>query len=100
MLTAGKKAKNAGKKIGGKTVDDITAEPQMQGMMAPAAAGGKGKSKKVLLIPNEKYFIFRFINQGYMLFRIVKNFTCKFLWNSSCLAFMFLLPMMFEVLCE
>ena len=52
------------------------------------------------LFQNDKWFLFRWINNGYFVFRIVKNFTCKLLWNGSCLAFMFLMPMMFEVLCE
>ena len=52
------------------------------------------------MIPNNKWFLFRFINQGYRLFTIVKKFTFGLLWNGSCLAFMFLMPIMFEVLCE
>ena len=52
------------------------------------------------MIHNNKYFIFRFINQGYNLFYIVKNFTQKLLWNSSCIAFMFLMPMLFEIMSE
>ena len=40
------------------------------------------------------------INHGYKLFSIVRGFTAKMLWNGSCLAFMFILPMMFEVFTE
>ena len=40
------------------------------------------------------------INQGYMLFNIVKKFTLKIMWSGSCLAFMFLMPVMFEILTE
>ena len=64
------------------------------------ARQAKKRGAKRVLINNNRYFIFRFINQGYNLFYIVKNFTQKLLWNSSCIAFMFLMPIMFEVLCE
>lgn len=40
------------------------------------------------------------INAGYFVFAIVKKFTKRLLWNGSCFAFMFLMPIMFEVLCE
>ena len=61
---------------------------------------GNKKGGRVLLIKNPTNFFYRFINEGYHLFRIVKIFTFKMLWNGSCLAFMFLMPIMFEVLCE
>jgi Sec-independent protein secretion pathway component TatC len=35
-----------------------------------------------------------------MLWNIVKKFTFKLLWNGSCFAFMFMMPIMFEVLTE
>lgn len=53
-----------------------------------------------LILNDKNNFFFRMINSGYFVFRIVKNFTTKMLWNGSCLAFMFLMPMMFEVMCE
>lgn len=40
------------------------------------------------------------INHGYKLFTIVKGFTYKLLWTGSCFAFMFLLPILFEINCE
>ncbi len=66
---------------------------------------GKGGKKKKMagkdkLIKNDSNFIYRFINQGYMLWNIVKKFTFKLLWNGSCFAFMFMMPIMFEVLTE
>ncbi len=67
-------------------------------------AGKGGKKKKMAgkdkLIKNDSNFIFRFINQGYLLWNIVKKFTFKLLWNGSCFAFMFMMPIMFEVLTE
>ena len=67
-------------------------------------AGKGGKKKKMAgkdkLIKNDSNFMFRFINQGYMLWNIVKKFTFKLLWNGSCFAFMFMMPIMFEVLTE
>ena len=69
--------------------------------MAPAAKekkkGGSGKDK---LIKNDTNLFFKFINGGYSLFRIVKTFTFKLLWSGSCLCFMFMMPIMFEVLTE
>jgi len=72
--------------------------------VAPIEHGKSGAKKKQAgrdkLIKNDSNFFFRFINAGYSLFRIVKTFTFKLLWNGSCLAFMFLLPIMFEVFTE
>lgn len=66
----------------------------------PGAPQKPKSDSQIKLIQNDKRFIFRMINRSYFVFRIVKNFTFKLLWNGSCLAFMFLMPMMFEVLCE
>ena len=75
-------------------VIQIDIRPQMMRM-------GKKKASDMKLIQNDRgNFFFKMINSGYFVFRIVKNFTTKMLWNGSCLAFMFLMPMMFEVLCE
>lgn len=40
------------------------------------------------------------INHGYKLFSIVKGFTFKLLWAGSCCAFMFMLPVLFEIFSE
>ena len=40
------------------------------------------------------------VNHGYKLFTIVKSFTFKLLWTGSCFAFMFMLPVLFEIFSE
>jgi len=40
------------------------------------------------------------INHGYKLFSIVKSFSFRLLWGGSCLAFMFLMPVFFEIFTE
>ena len=64
------------------------------------ASAKKAASDKNKLIKNDTNFFFKFINTGYQLFNIVKRFTFKMLWNGSCFAFMFMMPIMFEVLTE
>eukprot|EP00347_Sterkiella_histriomuscorum_P005071 403358011 len=75
---------------------------QMPGM----PAGMPGQKKKAdtavaKLIKNDKNNrIYQFINKGYALFIIVGSFGRKLLWFSSCMAFMFVLPMGFEIFSE
>ena len=53
------------------------------------------------LIQNDKNSrIYRFINYGYGFLFIVWNFGKKALWFGSCITFMFLLPMGFEIFME
>ena len=44
--------------------------------------------------------LFKGVNHMYKLFTIVRSFTFNFMWKGSCLAFMFIMPIMFEVLTE
>ena len=64
--------------------------------------GGKkgGIAEKDKLIKNDNNMFFRMINHGFHLFNIVKRFTFKLLWTGSCFAFMFVVPMLFEVMSE
>ena len=43
---------------------------------------------------------FRMINHGYKLFAIVKSFSFRLLWTGSCFAFMFIMPVFFEIFSE
>jgi len=52
------------------------------------------------LIKNDTNMCYKGVNLMFKVFKIVKDFTFKFLWKGSCLAFMFLMPIMFEVLTE
>lgn len=61
---------------------------------------GKGIAQKDKLIKNDSFMLFKLINHGYKLFSIVKGFTFKLLWTGSCFAFMFMLPVLFEIFSE
>ncbi len=53
------------------------------------------------LIQNDKAnFFYRIINYSYGFGYIIWNFGKKLLWFGSCVAFMFLLPMGFEIFVE
>ena len=79
--------------------------------MNPAALGGgmpmgnmpsKKKEEKIpKLIQNDtKNKFYKFINKTYQLFFIVNTFVRKLLWFGSCIAFMYIMPMSFEVFTE
>ncbi|CDW88666.1 UNKNOWN [Stylonychia lemnae] len=88
----------------------------MQGMGMPGAMGAPKKKAEVVipkLIANDKNNrIYQIINKGYALFYIVGSFGKKLLWFTSCsiylfkiinnylVAFMFILPMGFEIFSE
>ena len=52
------------------------------------------------MIKNDTNVVFKGVNWMYYLFCIVRKFTFKALWTGSCVGFMFMMPIMFEVLTE
>jgi hypothetical protein len=61
----------------------------------------KKKPEEIKLIKNDKNNkLYQIINAGYKFVYIVSTFTRKLLWFGSCLAFMYLLPMSFEIFTE
>ena len=76
----------------------------MQGGMPgiPGAAPQKKKAAEIpKLIANDKNKpLYKAINSFYKWVFIVWNFSKKFLWFSSCVAFMYLIPMSFEIFTE
>ena len=69
----------------------------MRGKKKPSKGGLKPEEK---LIQNDNNMLFKGVNHMYKLFTIVRSFTFNFMWKGSCLAFMFIMPIMFEVLTE
>lgn len=72
-------------------------------MAQMAQSQNKAKVKKgpVKLIENDKgNVLYKCINQGYTFFMWVKKTTGRILWIGSCCAFMWLMPMGFEMLAE
>lgn len=54
-----------------------------------------------LLIQNPKgNLMYRIINQGYLVFMIVKDFSTRILWVGSCCGMMFMMPLAFELFNE
>ena len=45
-------------------------------------------------------YLYKFINMGYSLFMIVKDFSFRMLWFGSCVGLMFVFPMSFEMFNE
>lgn len=74
--------------------------------MPPSTLKGKKKDgekglKFGKLIQNDKgNFLYRSVNYGYNFFMIIKDFTFKLLWGSSCFAFLFVFPCAFEMFNE
>ena len=72
--------------------------------MAQRGKAPKGKGAKFYRFGRvyevEGNIFHRVVNTGYNLFMIVTDFSKKLLWFGSCAAFMFLLPMGFEIFCE
>ena len=67
--------------------------------------GGPAPKKKAAedfkLIKNDKNSkLYRVINAGYKYVMIICNFSKKLLWFGSCIAFMYLIPMSFEIFTE
>lgn len=70
-------------------------------MGAPPGAKKKKEDQIGKLIQNDKNNKFyQFINASYKLFYIVSVFAKKLLWFGSCMAFMYLMPMSFEIFTE
>jgi len=69
-----------------------------------AASQSKEQTKKkgpVKLIENDKgNALYKMINRSYTMFMWVKVTTGRILWIGSCCAFMWLMPMGFEMLAE
>ena len=77
------------------------------GMPMPGAMGAPGgkKKKEVRQIPkifkdDKKNWVYWIVNKGFAVVYIVWDFSKKLLWVGSCLAFMFLVPMSFEIFNE
>ena len=77
----------------------VLSRPKMRGKKKKGGKKG-GIAEKDKLIKNDNNMFFRMINHGFHLFNIVKRFTFKLLWTGSCFAFMFVVPMLFEVMSE
>jgi hypothetical protein len=59
------------------------------------------KEKIPKLIQNDsKNKFYKLINKTYQLFFIVNSFVRKLLWFGSCIAFMYIMPISFEVFSE
>jgi hypothetical protein len=74
----------------------------MGGPMGPAGAKKKKEGPVIpKLIQNDKNSkLYKCINYGYKLVYIVGSFAKKLLWFGSCIAFMYLMPMSFEIFAE
>ena len=80
----------------------------MGGMPMGGAPGGMGapkKKKEAFVIPklikNDKNnIVYKIINQGFKVVYIVYDFSKKILWFFSCLAFMYFVPISFEIFSE
>ena len=59
-----------------------------------------GSSKNKLIVDDKNNRLYQLVNMGYKLFVIVRDFTYRILWVGSCLAFMWMMPAMFEIFFE
>lgn len=69
------------------------------GHAAPKKEEKKDKIPKLIQNDSKNKF-YKLINKTYQLFFIVNSFVRKLLWFGSCIAFMYVMPISFEIFSE